>query len=299
MDWKTQQRTFWELVASQHGVVSREQLVSLGFTPRAIDHRIARDRLRRVRRGVYVVGRPELSLEGQWMAAVLSCGPGAALSHESAAALWGIRNQERAIEVSITRQSDLRRPGIVIHRRSTPPTGAIVRFRRIPLTQPALTLVDLAARITQREVEAAVNEADKLDLIDPESLRLALPSLEGVPGVAVVRRVLDRKTFTLTDSELERRFLAVVRQAGLPAPRTRQWISGFRVDFFWPELGLVVETDGLRYHRTPTQQAKDRRRDQAHAAEGLCSLRFTHAQVASEPRHVEHILQVVAARLAA
>ncbi len=74
-------------------------------------------------------------------------------------------------------------------------------------------------------------------------------------------------------------------------------MNGFKVDFHWPELGLLVETDGLRYHRTPAQQAKDRLRDQVHAAAGLTPLRFTHAQVKFEPDHVQTILTSVASRL--
>jgi very-short-patch-repair endonuclease len=71
----------------------------------------------------------------------------------------------------------------------------------------------------------------------------------------------------------------------------------FRVDFFWPELELVVETDGLRYHRTPAQQAKDRVRDQAHIAAGLTPLRFTHGQIAYEQESVVDCLIAVAHRL--
>ena len=92
-------------------------------------------------------------------------------------------------------------------------------------------------------------------------------------------------------------FLPIATRAGLPKPDTKRRVNGFRVDFFWPQLGLVVETDGLRYHRTPAQQAKDRLRDQRHAAAGLTPLRFTHAQVAFEDRHVEGVLLQVAARL--
>jgi len=108
--------------------------------------------------------------------------------------------------------------------------------------------------------------------------------------------VLDRATFTLTDSELERRFLPIVRRVGLPKPATRQWVNGHRVDFLWPELGLVVETDGLRYHRTATQQARDTVRDNAHRAAGLVPVRFTHAQVRYEPGYVEEILAAVTRR---
>ncbi len=106
--------------------------------------------------------------------------------------------------------------------------------------------------------------------------------------------MLDRRTFRLTRSELERQYLLLAGPAGLPPPLTKQWVSGFEVDFYWPDLGLVVETDGLRYHRAPAQQARDRLRDQAHAAAGLTQLRFTHEQVRDEPAHVQAVLQATA-----
>jgi very-short-patch-repair endonuclease len=74
-------------------------------------------------------------------------------------------------------------------------------------------------------------------------------------------------------------------------------VSGFRVDFYWPELGLVVETDGLRYHRTPAQQQRDQNRDQAHLASGLTPLRFSHHQIAYRPGHVVETLTRVVGRL--
>jgi very-short-patch-repair endonuclease len=115
--------------------------------------------------------------------------------------------------------------------------------------------------------------------------------------VARLRTLLDAQTFRMTDSELERRFLPIVEGLGMGRPQTQVFLNGFRVDFFWPDLGLVVETDGLRYHRTPAQQARDRLRDQAHAAAGLTTLRFTHRQVRYEPRHVRRTLEAVADRL--
>ena len=143
-----------------------------------------------------------------------------------------------------------------------------------------------------------MNEADKLGLVEPEELRAALDAVDARPGVRPLRRLLDRLTFTLTDSESERLFLAIARRAGLPKPHTQSLLNGFRVDFYWPELGLVVETDGLTYHRTPAQQARDRLRDQAHTAAGLTCLRFTHAQIRYEPGSVERTLSSVARRLA-
>jgi Protein of unknown function (DUF559) len=97
--------------------------------------------------------------------------------------------------------------------------------------------------------------------------------------------------------ELERRFLRLACAGGVPPPRTAHRLNGFKVDFCWPELGLVVETDGLRYHRTPAEQARDRLRDQVHTAAGFTSLRFTHAQVRFDPAHVKATLIATVERL--
>ena len=285
----------WALVRSQSGVVSRAQLIQLGISPRAIKHRLQTGRLHRIHRGVYAVGRPELPREGLLLAAVLACGTEAALSHSSGADLWGIRPKGGG-PIEVTATTERRHPGVLVHRRSLP-TEALTTHRAIPVTTPARTLLDIAPRLRDAQLEAAVNEADKLDLIDPDALRVALDGFAGRPGVVALRRVLDRHTFTLTDSALERRFKPIARAAGLPEPLTQQWVNGFRVDFFWPDLGLVVETDGLRYHRTPAQQARAHVRDQRHLAAGLLPLRFTHAQVAYERPYVEATLRDLAGRL--
>jgi very-short-patch-repair endonuclease len=123
--------------------------------------------------------------------------------------------------------------------------------------------------------------------------------MRGERGASTLTRLLDRRVFRLTDSELERRFLRLVRSASQPVPQTGVRVNGYRVDFFWPDIGLVVETDGLRYHRTPAEQARDRRRDQLHTAAGLTTLRFTHAQVRFEPDEVKETLSRVVERLVA
>jgi very-short-patch-repair endonuclease len=289
----------WKLAYEQHGVVARAQLLDLGFSTNWIQHRIAKGRLHPVQRGVYAVGRPGLSRDGGWMAAVLSCGPEAALSHASGAELWelGLRSGPQ-IEVSVPQRFTRRRPRITVHRRTAFGPEDVVRRHGIPVTTPVLTLIDLAARLDRDRLESAVNAADRLDLVDPEALRAALDTTPRRPGAGLLRETLDRRTFTRTDSWLERRFLPIARRAGLPHPKTQEWVNGFRVDFYWPELGLVVETDGLRHHRTPAEQARDRLRDQVHTASGLTPLRFTRAQIAFEPSHVARVLSAVARRLA-
>lgn len=234
------------------------------------------------------------------MAAVLACGDDAVLSHSSAAALWRIGYERRnLIEVSLPSPSRRRRPGIRIHRRPSLNVERDATTRHnIPLTTPVQTLIDLSLRLDRRGLERAINEADKYDLIHPPELREALDQRQSEPGVARLRTILDRRTFRLTKEELERLFLPLARKAGLPVPLTGQWVNDFEVDFYWPDLGLVIETDGLRYHRTPAEQARDRLRDQAHTAAGLTQLRFTHEQVRYEPDYVLAILAQTASRLA-
>jgi hypothetical protein len=167
----------------------------------------------------------------------------------------------------------------------------------IPVTTPVRTMIDRATELTPSRLERMVNEADKQDLIDPEALRHALDDYAGEPGVRPLRALLDRLTFRLSDSELEVLFRPIAARAGLPTPLTKVMVNGFEVDFHWPDLGLVVETDGWRYHRTASAQTRDALRDQTHTASGFTTLRFSHYQVAYEPQHVLRILIQTAANL--
>lgn len=292
-------REAWNLARNQHGVVSSDQLRDIGYTPQAIQHRIRTGRLYPLHRGVYAVGRPHVTDHGRWMAAVLACRREAVLSHSSAAALWRIGVEKRGlIELSLPSLSLRRRPGLLIHRRPSLRRRDATIEHGIQVTTPIQTLIDLSLRLDRRGTERAINEADKYDLVHPPELRRALDERVGEPGVAKLRHILDRRTFRLTKEELERRFLPLARKARLPVPLTGQIVNEFEVDFYWPDLGLVVETDGLRYHRTPAEQARDRLRDQAHTAAGLAQLRFTHEQVRYEPEYVVRILAQTASRFA-
>jgi very-short-patch-repair endonuclease len=232
------------------------------------------------------------------MAAVLASGPEAALSHRSAAALWGFAKEHPDyIDVSVRRASETRLSGIRCHRRPTLPTSEVTTRRNIPLTRPVRTFLDLATVAGPNTVERAINEADKLDVIDADSLRKALDDYAGELGVRPLRRILDEHTFRLSDDELERLFRPIAVSAGLSTPLTKQIVNEFEVDFFWPKIGLVVETDGWRYHRTPSAQTRDALRFQAHTAAGLTPIRFSHHQVKYEADHVRRILERIAANL--
>ena len=167
----------------------------------------------------------------------------------------------------------------------------------IPVTGPIATLTDLAASAPTAEVEAAVNEADHWNLIDPESLRVGLDLLPRRPGTKRLRTLLDRATHVLTTSQLERRLLPIIEEAGLPPPESQRQLWAHRVDFLWPRLDLVVETDSLKYHRTAFKQDADKRRDNANMRRRLTTLRFTHGHISFEPEYVRAELTATAAVL--
>jgi hypothetical protein len=165
-------------------MLTRGQLLALGFSSAAIEHRLATGRLRALARGVYSVGPPRGTAEQRWMAAVLSCGDGAALSHRSAAALWRIGEELRGrTDVSVRRRGARRRPGLKVRSRPSLAAADVDVRDDIPVTSVVQTLVDLATELPQGRVERAVNEEDKRDLVDPETLRAALEERGGEPGV--------------------------------------------------------------------------------------------------------------------
>jgi very-short-patch-repair endonuclease len=231
------------------------------------------------------------------MAAVLACGPDAALSHGSAAALWGFGNEhDNTIDVSVPAERRSRLRGIRVHRRTKSALGDVFAHEGIPLTSPVRTLIDQATRLRPMQLERAINEADKLDRARADVLLTSLDDYRGQPGVGPLRELLNPLAFRLSDSELEQRMRSLAMTAGLPVPETKAWVNGYEVDFYWPELGIVVEADGLRYHRTASQQRRGMERDQTHLASGMWPLRFSHWQIRYDAAHVQKILCRTAAR---
>lgn len=274
----------------QEGVITRGQLLALGFTGRAVDWRLHSGRLFVLHPGVYAVGRRELTRDGHLTAALLAAGEGAALSHRTAAEVWGIRPKAGAIEISVPASRNPRVKGILIHRRAR---IEITSRSALVLTTPTQTVADIAPRLSDEQLERTVDEAINRDLVDPDRLRRDLASM---PGTRRLRALLEDQAFVVTDTILEQRMAKIAARAGLPPPLTQATVNGYRVDFFWPNLGIVVEADSLRFHRTARQQATDRRRDQAHATAGLTPLRFSHYQIVHQPGLVAATLRAVAQR---
>jgi very-short-patch-repair endonuclease len=287
-------RELARLATRQHGVVARRQLEAIGLGRGAIAHRVAAGRLHRVHRGVYAVGHPVLTVNGRRMAAVLAPGPGAALSHASAAALWEIRPTS-ATRIDITVRSTAgrgKRPGLRIHRTPTLRDDEITEHQGIRVTTPARTLLDLAAILPHRALERALDQAEIRQLYDLASFDAMARAHEGERGARRLRRALDEDGDpVLTDSELEEIMLALCHEHQLEQPTPQAWVAGLKVDFLFAASRLVVETDGYRYHRTRRAFERDRERDAILARAGYRTLRFTHRQLTREPAMVAETIR--------
>jgi len=288
-----------ELAGRQHGVVSRQQLLALGFGRRAIQRRIESRRLHSLHLGVYAVGHRVVSREGRWMAAVLAVGPEAVLSHHSAAALWRIRPSSRSITDVTTPQKSRSWKGIRRHHKALPLDEIAVK-EGIPVTSAPRTIFDLAATEDVDTVASLLREAEFLELWDRLSLWDLVERYPGRRGVRKVRVALERLKSEPPGrkrSKLEERFAPFLRLHHLPLPRFNDWIllgpKRYQVDCHWPGTGQIVELDGWQGHKTRTAFREDRARDRALRVAGYSVTRLTWSQLEDEPEAVAADLRVL------
>ncbi len=280
------------LAVEHHGVFELRQLREIGLSTAAVHKRAAVGRLHRIYRGVYALVPPELlTREGRWLAAVYTCGPGAVLSHRSAAALHELRASDRTrIDVTVPAPATRKHPGIDIHRSRTLSPADTTRVSNIPCTTIARTQLDIAEVINRRGVERLFDQAEILEVFDLHKLENQLDRNHSRRGARVVRSVLAEHYAgrTPTWSELEEAFLELTRAAGLPDPEVNVFIvvpdggPAIRVDFLWRAQRLVVETDGHKTHRTRQAFERDRRNDQRLATAGYTPIRTTWRQITQE-----------------
>lgn len=292
------------LASRQHGVVSVAQLLEIGLTHRMIERRVACGWLHRIHHGVYAVGHANISREGRWMAATLACGPGAVLSHRSAAAHLGIRNTNSAwVEVSSPGRAGHSREGIVVHSGDTLSSADVCVAAAIPCTTVARTIFDLSAVLNRDALEYALHRAQsKPSSLDFGELAALLERSPGRRGTAQLRSLLGRPA-GLTDAEaksrMERKFLALCRKARLPEPRVNSWIplaipaGGLEVDFSWADCKLAVETDSARFHDTSRARRNDPARDRALMLAGWRVARYTWWDVTTQPGRVASELRAL------
>jgi hypothetical protein len=283
-----------ELAARQHGIVARRQLVAMGASSAVIEHRLGVARLHRIHAGVYSVGHRLLRPHGRYLAAVLACCEGAVLSHRSAADLWGMRPTSSArIDVTIRRGGTRARESVIVHTTRSLPAEDVAASDGIPCTSVARSLVDLAAVVSRTQLRRALVRSLELDIFDRGAVDEVLSRSNGRRGVRMLRRVLAGlpDTSPPVRSELERRFLEIVREAGIPPPVVNARIAGHEVDFHWPAQRLVVETDGRATHDTATAFEHDRARDLDLHLAGWQVVRLTWSQVTREPYRVAALLR--------
>jgi very-short-patch-repair endonuclease len=260
-----------------------------------VSRRLAARRLRRLHRGVYAWGHDRLRLEGTLLAAAFACGPGAVLSHRTAADRWGMLPTARAdVDVTVEGKGGRarrRRIYLYVVRRLDP--RDITEHEGLPITTPARTIVDLAATRPPRQAERALEQAYVKRLLAPGALEDALGRANGRPTGVLRGLIADERPPTLTRSQLEEAFLAIVRSIGLPDPEVNEPLHGYEPDFLWREQRLVIETDGYGTHSTRRAFEHDRRRDIELALHGYSVHRFSHDQVVHDPEQTGRLLRLL------
>jgi very-short-patch-repair endonuclease len=266
----------WEVADRQHGVVSWEQLGALGYDKDAVRRLVAKGWLHRVHRGVYAVGHPRLSVKGQWMAAVLACGPGAALSHAHAAALHDLRTTPSGL-IDVTAPGRRHVTGVRCHRARMLDPQDVTVVDGIPVTTVARVLLDQAERLSPQRLRTLLETTLRRDLFDLDQIMATIARNPGRQGIAPLTEALadlpDEAPWT--QSEKERHFLEFARAYGLPEPSVNVVVLKDPVDFFWPAAKLIVEVDGWESHKTHAAFEADRVKDAKHHVAGYLVLRIT------------------------
>jgi hypothetical protein len=260
------------LAGRQRGYVTRGQLLELGLGAGAIKYRVVKGSLLAVHTGVYAVGHEPASGVDRAYAALLASGPGALLSHASAAALWGIFERWRE-PFEVTVPTGRRRTGIRIHR-ATLTRSDIRRHLGIRVTSPARTVFDIAPRLTDKALTRAVNELRIQRLIKLDQLADLVDRLPRHPGARRVKPLIETPRGP-TRSEFEDAFAVFTERFGLPQPELNARVAGYEVDALFRAQRVIVELDGYQFHGTRQAFERDRERDAATLAAGFVTVRIT------------------------
>jgi hypothetical protein len=286
---RTHDRVISATAARNHGVVPRAALLTEGVPLTLIDDRVRTRQLVVLHRGVYALGHAQLRPEGWWLAAVAAYGCNAALSHHSAASLWGLLDASlRPVHVSLPgRTAARKRRGVRPHRAPKLCLDELTVRDEIRVTTVSRTILDLSAKVRGRRLEQVVRRAARLRLFDLRDQRVVLDRHPHHPGAPELGRLLATMEGRGTDdlrSPMEIAFAQLCDDYGLPRPVANGIVLGERVDFHWPGTTLVVETDSFEFHAMPTTFANDRRRDQKLTLAGYTVVRLTWDQVTADAR---------------
>jgi hypothetical protein len=255
-----------QFAENEHGVAGLDELLRLGLSRSAVKRWTADGRLHRVHRGVYAIGRRELTVHGKWLAAVKACGPWAVLSHQTAAALWDLlRSVSAAIHVSALRR--VRPPGVTVHRVAALDRSEWEIRDGIPVTSVARTLADCAETMPTRAVVRLLEQAERIGLFD-------LPALRDRPPLAAALAQLTGGA-PRVNSDWERDLLDFCDDIGVPRPELNVAVEGFEVDALWAAEKVIVELDSWTFHRSHRAFVDDRRKVALLQLAGYLVLPFT------------------------
>lgn len=274
------------LASKQYGVVAHWQLADMGLGRRLIQSRQDRGELIPYYHGVYAVGHEALGRNGEMMAAALSAGRGAVISHGSAAEAWGLRGRSRLIE--LTRPSGGGRRGrLYLHQAKLGPTDIASRGA-LRLTSVPRTLLDLAHRLDDVQLKRAVVAAERQQLLEWTKIDRMLTASDGRRGIRRLRGALAEADprAARTEPGAEELFLVLWRSAGLPMPEINVRVGPFIVDFLWPEAKVIVECDGYHYHRGRIRFEEDRQREMDLREAGYEVHRVTFQMLQARPEKV-------------
>ncbi|MFP5332434.1 MAG: type IV toxin-antitoxin system AbiEi family antitoxin domain-containing protein, partial [Acidimicrobiia bacterium] len=270
----------YDVALRNGGVVTRQELLDLGFTEGMIEWRLRRKQWEVVTRGTYRLAEP--SDRRDLARSVLATWPGAVLSHESAAAIHGFRYvKETLLTVSHHSRTTHTFPGVVVRRTHDLDSWHVTEVDGVRVTTIARTVVDLAAdrpaSLIGRIVDDLVS-ADRLELVELEAVVNSV-ARRGKPGMRTMHKVLDVRIGPDRDaSVLERRGREIIRRAGLPLPIPEYpipWTTGRRFDDAYPEIRVAIEWDSKRFHGQRAAFEADRARNRDAAIHGWRILRFT------------------------
>jgi hypothetical protein len=279
------------LAGRQHGHVTRWQLLGLGVSRGLITGRLESGAWVAVHQGVYGIGPRRNDPVSRAAAAVLACGPGAVLSHASAASLWGfLPRWNGAMEV--TTRAKRTRPGITTHRCQSFQPRDVTHQHGVPTTTRARTLLDIAPSLPAKQLTRVVNDARRAHHVGLDALRDVLDRNPLHPGTKLLRPFVQDPR-NPTDSPFEDDFLAFVNRFGLPMPQTNVWLHGRKVDVFYPEANLIVELDGRNFHDDQDAFRDDRERDTENLKHGLTTMRMTRDRLELTPGYeAERLMEI-------
>jgi hypothetical protein len=283
------ERRVLRLAARQRGVVSRAQVLGEGMTRRQIDRRRERGVWTSIRPGVYRIEGSRRDWMQEVVATFLWAGPDAVISHQTAAALWGLGTFGEASPVHVTVGSALPPPPAVVAHRARLRPRDVVTLNGLRVTSVLRTLLDLSMTENEADVVRAVDSALAKKRIVVDDLRRFVDRHPRHPGIALLRRLLHAYEGGdgPVESELEARVLEVIDAAGVPRPVKQRTVrlggARHRLDFVFPGTKVVIEADGFAWHAHPLSFEKDRARANALAARGYVVLHWTWAALEERP----------------